>query len=384
MTKAHRSGHLGRNATLAKFRQNFWVPHGDKLAKSVKNKCQLCRLREPMLLKQQLPESRLKPSLPFNTVMLDLSGPYLVRGEVQKRTSGKAYGVIFTDLWMRAVQIEAMYSYGTDSFLLALSRFSSIRGWPELIYSDPGTQLIGAENELKNAWVKINKDSCVRKSAENGLKWIFGPANSPWHQGAVEALVKSAKRAIDFAVHNQRLTVPEFLTVCTEIANLLNERPVGATTSEDNEISAFTPNSLLLGRATAKHPGGWQPQSSILSRYQLVQKITDNFWKKWIELYAPSLVNQQKWLTSNRNLQPGDVVLIADRNTLRSEYRLGLVKDVFPSADGKVRKVSLSYKNYKIGDKSCDYSGAKDTVITRSVQSLALLVPIDFKPKDSE
>ena len=55
--------------------------------------------------------------------MLDLFGPYTVRGEVQKRTNGKAYGVIFTDLAMKAVHIEAVFGYDTEAFLLALSRF---------------------------------------------------------------------------------------------------------------------------------------------------------------------------------------------------------------------------------------------------------------------
>ena len=100
----------------------------------------------------RLPEARLKPAPPFTYTMVDLFGPYVVRGEVQKRTSGKAYGVIFTDLVSRAVHIEAVYGYDTSPFLLALSRFASIRGWPEFIYSDPGSQLIGAERELKEAW----------------------------------------------------------------------------------------------------------------------------------------------------------------------------------------------------------------------------------------
>ena len=42
----------------------------------------------------RLPESRLKSAPPFNYTMVDLFGPYEVRGEVQKRTKGKAYGVI--------------------------------------------------------------------------------------------------------------------------------------------------------------------------------------------------------------------------------------------------------------------------------------------------
>ena len=63
----------------------------------------------------------------------------------------KAYGVIFTDLTMRAVHIEAVYGYDTSSFLMALSRFTSLRGWPERIYSDQGSQLVGEERELKEA-----------------------------------------------------------------------------------------------------------------------------------------------------------------------------------------------------------------------------------------
>ena len=53
----------------------------------------------------RLPEARLKQAPPFTRTMLDLFGPYAVRGEIQKRTSGKAYGVIFTDLVSRAVPV---------------------------------------------------------------------------------------------------------------------------------------------------------------------------------------------------------------------------------------------------------------------------------------
>ena len=388
MERAHRAGHRGRDATLARFRQQYWTPHGDKLAKSVKHHCQQCKLREAVLLKQEmapLPEARLKPSPPFNKVMLDLFGPFLVRGEVQKRTSGKAYGVIFTDMVMRAVHIEVVSGYDTSSFLMALSRFASIRGWPDTIYSDPGSQLVGAERELREAWQRLDRHQMKRNGAAKGLTWVFGPADSPWHQGAVESLVKSTKRAIHFAVHNQRLSVPEFLTVCTEVANLLNERPIGVQSKEDSDITLFTPNSLLLGRATAQNPGGWQPYNeSFKTRYHLVQVITDHFWKKWTELYVPTLMVNQKWNTASPDLCPGDVVMVADNNALRGEYRLGLIKEVHPGADGKVRRVSLTYKQYKVGEKVQTYSGAKDIVVVRSVQRLALLVPANYNPGSAE
>lgn len=55
---------------------------------------------------------------------------------------------------------------------------------------------------------------------------------------------------------NQRLSVAEFLTVCSEVSNLLNERPIGVKPSEDSIINVLTPNSLLLGRATFIQPLG--------------------------------------------------------------------------------------------------------------------------------
>ena len=59
--------------------------------------------------------------------MLDMTGLFLVRGEVSKRTSGKAYGVTFTDLIMGAAHIDAEFGYDITSFLVCLSRFVSIR-----------------------------------------------------------------------------------------------------------------------------------------------------------------------------------------------------------------------------------------------------------------
>ena len=136
MEAAHRNGHRGRDATLAMFRSKYWTPLGPALAEAMRNKCQLCKLRDASSMQQEmgrLPLERLMPSPPFSNYMVDLFGPYKVRGEVQKRITGKAWGVIFTDMCSSAVHIEAMYDYSTSSFLLALSRFASIRGWPQKI-----------------------------------------------------------------------------------------------------------------------------------------------------------------------------------------------------------------------------------------------------------
>lgn len=71
------------------------------------------------------------------------------------------------------------------------------------------------------------------------------------------------------------------------------------------------------------------------------------------------------------------MVIVADRNTLRGAYRMGLIKSVFPDREGRVHRVTLTYKNFKVCEKVSVYSGAPDTEITRSVHKLALLVPVD-------
>ena len=69
---------------------------------------------------------------------------------------------MFTNLAMRTVHIEAVFGYDTSNFLMVLSRFASLRGWPEMIYSDPGSQLVGAERSSK----RLGKESIESRYKE--------------------------------------------------------------------------------------------------------------------------------------------------------------------------------------------------------------------------
>ena len=194
----------------------------------------------------------------------------------------------------------------------------------------------------------------------------------------MESLVKSVKSALDVALCGQRLSVPEFLTVCTEAANLVNERPLGLLPSLDSQINVLTPNCLLLGRSTSVNPQVWELGcSSIRKRNDLITSITDQFWKHWLELLAPSLVYRHKWHEPERDLRVGDVVLVLDKDSFRGMYKLALVDDVIPSRDGRVRRVKVCYKLPKPGEKILEYKGQPYTSVLRSCQRLVLLVPVD-------
>ena len=116
-----------------------------------------------------------------------------------------------------------------------------------------------------------------------------------------------------------------------------------------------------------------------------MQLTIDDFWEKWIQLYAPTLVIQRKWNINTRNSRLADVVIVADRNVLRGEYRLGAVKEVFPDSDGKVRHVLVTYKNVRVGNIGQKYYGVNNTVkVSRSVHRLALFVPVNYSKDEDD
>ena len=132
-------GHLGVLSTASKIRSRFWIIRLLKLVKYIKNNCIICRKMEKKLCEQimgKLPIERLKPAPAWDATALDFFGPFKIKDEVKKRTTGKAYGLIFNCLATRAVHVDISPDYSTEKFLMALRRFVSIRGYPSKLYSD--------------------------------------------------------------------------------------------------------------------------------------------------------------------------------------------------------------------------------------------------------
>jgi hypothetical protein len=191
-------------------------------------------------------------------------------------------------------------------------------------------------------------------------------------------MVKNAKRCIHYAIADTRLSASEFSTVCAQVSNILNERPLSTSASEDSEINVLTPNCLLLGRPVAAAPPGKFGSPSLRKRCADIDGILDDFWKRWVEFYAPTMVKQNKWnKEAQRDLKVGDVVSVADSNMLRGRYFVARVVEVEPGLDGRVRRVGLEYKKFRVGSALRDCSGCRPVKIYRAVQRLALLLPVE-------
>ena len=141
----------------------------------------------------KLPIERLKSAPAWDSTALDFLGPFKVKDEVKKRTTGKAYALTFNCLATRAVHVDVLPDHSTKKFLMVLRRFVSIRGYPLKLYSENGAQLVAANEELKKIIKDLDSKSLQQFGVTQGLKWIFSLADTLWQNGVSEALIKSVK-----------------------------------------------------------------------------------------------------------------------------------------------------------------------------------------------
>ena len=159
--------HANQGHILAQLREKFWIPKGRFLVrKAVRSflKCKKQRARMEQMM-ADLPTFHTTAFEPcFTHTGVDLFGPLNAK---RGRVVVKRWGVLFTCLNSRAVNLELASSLETDCFINVLRRFISRRGTPKTIHSENGTDLVGAAREIKEAVAAWNEKqihtSCYRK-----------------------------------------------------------------------------------------------------------------------------------------------------------------------------------------------------------------------------
>ena len=68
------------------------------------------------------------------------------------------------------------------------------------------------------------------------------------------------------------------------------------------------------------------------------------------------------------------MVLLKDANAIRGEWKLAIVTATNKSADGRVRRVTVSYKNIKDTEAVDQYRGVPYTSVDRPVHNLVVIV----------
>ncbi|XP_062559437.1 uncharacterized protein LOC134224167 [Armigeres subalbatus] len=291
-----------------------------------------------------LPEARITPYVrAFTFIGIDYCGPFLLR---VRRYEVKKWVMLVTCLTIRAVHLEVVGSLSTEACKMAIRRFIARRGAPQEIYSDQGTNFIGASRELKEEIASINKDlSGTFTNADT--QWRFNPPATPHMGGAWERLVRSVKAGLKTISSERRPDEETFYTYLTEVESIINSRPLTHVPLECEADEAITPNHFLLLSSS----GVVQPAQMLLderkalrTNWNHIRHLLDLFWSKWIKEYLPLVNCRSKWLSESKPLQVGDLVMLVDAG-LRNNWKRGRIVKVYGGKDGTIRRADVQTTN---------------------------------------
>ena len=379
--------HAGKAQTVAAVRSEFYVPRLTKLTTKILRGCTVCNraygatynLPPP----PPLPDFRIKKDRAFANIGLDYAGPFYTRERFTDKTfiDYKSYILVFTCAVTRAVHFEATNTLNVYDFKLALQRFISSRGAPDLIISDNALTFYSAKAKLQAIYK--NKDIQTLLCNER-IQWQFYTDKAPWKGGFIETIVSSFKRISNKVIGNHHLSFEEFRTVVKAAESIVNSRPLTGMYEGLEEGVPLTPSMLIHGFTLTDLPSHGIPNEEkakinekdkagtlkLEHRYHLIENVKDHFWKRFLKQYTTELherhIRQSKHLGHLRVPKVGDLCLLKLEVTPRRRWPLAVIErvDISPR-DNKVRTVGIRIYNKDKG------------TVSHLDRSPSLLVPLE-------
>ena len=245
--------------------------------------------------------------------------------------------------------MELVTSLTKEDCLFAIKRFISRRGMTEKILTDNETNFLGARSDLIKLKALLDKDdtgnSLVNFVNERNCEWLTIPPRAPHFGGLWEAAIKSMKRHMRRVKGLKVLSVEVFLTIINQIEAILNSRPLVALSNDRNDPVALTPAHFLIGGSMLAAPQGESEDANINTRYKLLKKLQDEFWRMWKRDYLTELQILKKWFSNGPEFRIGDLILLAEDNKAPMQWKTGRVLEVYKGNDGTVRVCKVKTSN---------------------------------------
>ncbi|KYN22468.1 hypothetical protein ALC57_05137 [Trachymyrmex cornetzi] len=368
--------HIGIQTTLYIMRRRFWILDGRNQIRKIVRSCMRCFRFDAKSVEYKignLPPARVRETIPFAHTGIDFCGPFHIKEKkYRNRIRIKVYVCMFVCLSIKAAHFELVSDLSSEGFLAALRRFVSRRGLPPRpgvcvrhfpsvikkkkkkkkglpahIYSDNGTNFVGANNELKELCALFNsqthRDVVDRFAGEQRIIWHFIPPRAPHFGGIWEAMVKLFKHHLKRVVGDSLFTFEELNTFIIEVEGILNSRPITSLSSDPSDMLVLIPAHYMIGKPLIAPPESDVTSVPVnrISTWQHITRVRQHFWTRWSLEYLNELQIRNKWIKDGPNLEIGTIVLIKDKGLACNQWIFGRIVAVHPGEDGITRAATI-------------------------------------------
>ena len=392
MSQHKLTGHAPTETVLNNTRRRVWIIGGRRSVKSILSKCR-CKLFKtvPAIEKMApLPAVRIDVDMPWMNISCDwfegLNTYYEIYDEELKEWKihkFKAYGLIFSDLYTRAINVEVMEDSTTLSFIAGIQRHAATWGDPKSILCDRAKSFLKGSQEIRKIlkdldWIQI-QNSCDDK----GTTFYFSTERAPWQNATSEASVKLIKTALKAAIGPTALEWKDLVTMVKEATAIVNQRPLGLCFDDIHNPTSICPSELILGRPQKILPDG--KKTTILDKplsrkWNKRRVILNHFWRRFQKDYLQHLAITRKWHRSGPvKLRVGQYVQVREENFSKGIWRYGVITKLHEKTyrDGSTR---ITRVELRVNDRG------KIRNLARPVQRLSVFehdIPSDSAHKES-
>ena len=168
-----------------------------------------------------------------------------------------------------------------------MRRFVSRRGPVHHVYSDNGSNFIGAEKVLRQSIQSWNQRQIYQHLRQEGIEWTLNPPGASHIGGAWEKMIRLVRQIFVSLLPGKRLDDDGLHTLLFEVESIINSRPLTNCSGDPEDPLPLTPNQTMLkvprNQTMLKvDPSvGLPPTLTALSdvfareRYRVVQYVAD-------------------------------------------------------------------------------------------------------------